>query len=57
MGSTASLVDHEAVGPTEPAELLGDHLGDGLVAIAVVGREAAIYAHSAGQYQWDSAVR
>jgi hypothetical protein len=30
------------------AKLLADHLGDGLVAMAVVRGEADIYAHSAG---------
>jgi 3'(2'), 5'-bisphosphate nucleotidase len=49
------VADHEAVRPTEHAKLLADHLGDGLVAMAVVRGEADIYAHSVGQYQWDSA--
>lgn len=49
------MVDHEAVRPTEPAKLLADHLCDALVAKAVVAGEADIYAHSAGQYQLDSA--
>jgi hypothetical protein len=46
MGPIATLADHEAVRPTKHATLLADHLGDGLVAMAVVLGEADIYAHS-----------
>jgi 3'(2'), 5'-bisphosphate nucleotidase len=49
--------------PTEHAQLLADRLGGELVpmgsagakAMAVVRGEADIYAHSGGQYEWDSA--
>jgi 3'(2'), 5'-bisphosphate nucleotidase len=49
--------------PTRHAELLAEHVGGQLVpmgsagakAMAVVRGEADIYAHSGGQYEWDSA--
>jgi 3'(2'), 5'-bisphosphate nucleotidase len=49
--------------PTEHAQLLAERLGGELVpmgsagakAMAVVRGEADIYAHSGGQYEWDSA--